>query len=220
MSRDVVVLDVDGTLVDSTYLHAIAWARAFAAYDLAAPTWRVHRAIGMGGDRLVAEVLGEDAERAHGDDLRERWRQEYEPLRGEARPFDGAERLIRQLRNGGFLVALASSGEREFVDEAVERLGVADALEAVVSSDDAEESKPEPDVLEAALRASRAERAVMVGDSVYDVDAASRAGLRCITFRTGGFGEAELYKAGAATVVDGPREAIGLDWLSFLGYCR
>lgn len=172
---DTVLFDVDGTLIDSTYHHALAWTRAFARFDLFPPTWRVHRAVGMGGDKLVAAVAGDDAERRHGDDLRSAWEEEYRTLLPEVRAFDGAADAVRAVRAEGYKVALASSGKAEFTEVAMGRMGLKrDEVDAVTSSDDADESKPEPDILAAALRDAGGTRGVLVGDATWDAESAKR----------------------------------------------
>lgn len=214
MTDDVaVLLDIDGTLIDSTYHHAIAWHRAFARHDLHPAVHAIHRTIGMGGDKLVAHVAGDEVEDRFGDALRDAWREEYLPLREEVRPLDGAVELVRTVRAAGLRVALASSGDPQFSAEAVDLLGVGDDVEVVTSSDDVDGSKPEPDLLgETMRRMGGVTRAVLVGDTVYDVESARRAGLPCLTVLTGGYGRAELADAGAALVVDGPRDLLGTDW--------
>jgi len=162
---DAVLLDIDGTLIDSTYHHAIAWQRAFARHDLVLPTARVHRAIGMGGDKLVAHVTDDETEERLGDALRDAWREEYLSLRREVRPLDGAADLVRALRASGLRVALASSGDPEFSREAVEMLGIGDDIELLTTSEDVEDSKPDPDLLgETIRRLGGVDRAVLVGD--------------------------------------------------------
>ncbi len=217
-SNDAVLLDIDGTLVDSTYHHAVAWHRAFDRIDLVRPPlWRIHRTIGMGGDKLVAEVAGEDVEQAHGDDLRDAWREEYLDLRAEVGPLTGASDVVRRLREQGYRVALASSGDPQFAREAVELLGIGDEVEIVLTSQDVDDSKPAPDLVgETLRRLEGVERAVFVGDTVYDVEAAERSGIRCITLCTGGYGRAELQDAGAVLVVDGPVDLLDADWSSYL----
>lgn len=120
---DSVLLDVDGTLVDSTYQHALAWHRAFAAHDLSIPMWRLHRVIGMGGDRLVAAVAGDAGESGLGDALREGWKQEYEKLLPEVTAFDRASALLTELKRRGWRVALASSGKPDHTRVAIDLLG-------------------------------------------------------------------------------------------------
>jgi HAD superfamily hydrolase (TIGR01549 family) len=209
---DTVLLDVDGTLVDSTYHHALAWYRAFRRHDIDLPVWRVHRAIGMGGDTLVPFLLGDEVNERIGDALRKDWMREYQPLIDEVSPLEGAADLVRSLKKRGFKVALASSGEAELTDSSIEKLGIADLLDGKTSSGDAEKSKPEPDIFEAALKGVDGTRGIVIGDSVYDVQAAAAMGSSCVCVRTGGFGKAELEAAGAVLVVDGPKELIDADW--------
>jgi HAD superfamily hydrolase (TIGR01549 family) len=202
-----VLLDIDGTLIDSTYHHAVAWHRAFARVTDVPPLWRLHRAIGMGGDRLPTEVAGQEVEERYGDRLRALWREEYLDLRAEVRPLPGAADLVHGLAADGVVVALASSGDPQFAREAVELLGIADAVAVLVTSADVDHSKPEPDLVEETLRRlGPVDRAVFVGDTVYDVEAARRAGLDCVALRSGGFGHAELVEAGAVRVVDVPAD--------------
>jgi HAD superfamily hydrolase (TIGR01549 family) len=208
-----VLLDVDGTLVDSTYHHAVAWHRAFARHDLFPGMSSIHRTIGMGGDKLVAAVAGDDVEDRLGDALRDAWREEYLPLREEVRPLDGARDLVRELRSAGHRVAVASSGDPQFSREAVDLLEVGDDIEVLTTSEDVDDSKPEPDLLGVTLeRMGDPGPAVLVGDTVYDVESAKRAGMPCVALLSGGFGRAELLDAGAVLVVDGPRDLLGLDW--------
>src|SRR5690349_14653713 len=119
---DTVVFDVDGTLVDTNYHHAIAWYRAFRRHDLTPPIWRLHRAIGMGGDHLVEAVGGKDVERELGDQLRTDWEEEYAPLLGEVRPFEGARDLLAGVAGTGCRVVLASSGKADHVDRYLDLL--------------------------------------------------------------------------------------------------
>jgi HAD superfamily hydrolase (TIGR01509 family) len=207
-----VLFDIDGTLLDSTYHHALAWHRAFTRYDVAVPLWKVHRAIGMGGDRLVAHVAGDVVEKEHGDDLRDAWEEEYSELVAEVRPLPGATELIRKLAGEGYVVALASSGKKSFSEDAVKTLDVVDQVRTVTSADDAEQSKPEPDILSSTLGRLDVERAAFIGDTPYDVEAAARLGLRTVGVLTGGFSAAELEDAGAALVVEALTEVLDLDW--------
>ncbi|HEY1117594.1 MAG TPA: HAD family hydrolase [Acidimicrobiales bacterium] len=213
-----VLLDIDGTLIDSTYHHALAWHRAFARHDLHPPMHAVHRTIGMGGDKLVAEVAGDEVEDRLGDALRDAWREEYLPLREEVRPIDGAAELVRRLHAAGHRVALASSGDPQFSQEAVDLLGVRDQIEVLTTSEDVDDSKPEPDLLgETLRRLGGVSAAVLLGDTVYDVESAKRAGMPCLAVLTGGYGRAELTDAGAALVVDGPSDLLAADWSRWLG---
>ena len=207
-----IVLDLDGTLVDSTYHHALAWRRAFDDHGVPVPLWRVHRAVGMGGDRLVGELAGDDVEEQYGDPLRASWRERYDELRGEVRPVTDAHRFVTGLADAGHRMALASSGDPEFTDDAVEQLGIRDVLDVLLTSEDAESSKPDPDLVQVALDRLGTDTAVLVGDSTYDVMAAQAAGIGCVGVRTGGFGEAELLEAGASLVVGSVTELLDLDW--------
>jgi HAD superfamily hydrolase (TIGR01549 family) len=195
------VLDVDGTLVDTNYHHAVAWFRAFRRFDITVPTWRLHRAIGMGGDKLVAAVAGEHVEREHGDEIRTAWEAAFEPMLAEIRPLEGAHRLVAAALEQEFTVVLASSGKRHHVDHYVKLLDASGVTST--SADDVEASKPAPDLIEVALRrVDGGGRAVVIGDSVWDCEAAQRAGLPAVCLRTGGFGEAELREAGASAVYE------------------
>jgi phosphoglycolate phosphatase-like HAD superfamily hydrolase len=198
---DTALLDVDGTLVDSTYHHALAWWRAFADRDVDVPVWRIHRSIGMGGDRLVREVAGDDVERRLGDELRAAWKATYDRDHlGIVKPFAGAADLVRELRGRGWRVALVSSGKPDHTSRAIQLLGVADDVDAVTTGDDAESSKPAPDILEVALRRAGGHAGICVGDSPYDALAAAAIGAPCIGVLTGGFSRAELEEAGAVEV--------------------
>lgn len=209
-----VLLDIDGTLVDSTYHHAVAWHRAFSRLvDDVPPMWQLHRAIGMGGDRLVAAVAGDEVEQRLGNDLRDAWRGNYAEIRGEVRPLAGAAELVRRLARDGFVVALASSGDPQFSREAVDLLGVGADVTVLLTADDVDSSKPDPDLIDASLgRLGAVDAAIFVGDTVYDVQAARRAGIGCVALRSGGFGRAELEDAGAVRVEELPEDLLGLDW--------
>lgn len=212
-----VLLDIDGTLLDSTYHHALAWHRAFSRLVEAPPLWRVHRAIGMGGDRLVAAVADDRTEADHGDALRDAWREEYAAIRSEVRPLPGAADLVHRLADDGITVALASSGDPEFSREAVDLLGVGKDIAVLLTSEDVDSSKPEPDLIEQTLdRLGGPTDAIFVGDTAYDVEAAARAELPCIAVRSGGWSTAELQDAGAVRVEDGPTDLIDVDWAALL----
>lgn len=192
------VLDVDGTLVDTNYHHTVAWLRAFRSVDVTVPAWRVHRSIGMGGDRLVAAVAGDKVEQDHGDAVREAWERCFDEMLPEIQPLEGAHRLVRAAVDQGLAVVLASSGKRKHVEHYLKLLDPGDV--AWTTSDDVEDSKPAPDLIQVALREVRGERAVVIGDSVWDCEAAARVGLPSIGLLTGGFGEDELLDHGASAV--------------------
>jgi len=218
--RAAVLFDVDGTLVDSTYHHAMAWFRAFLRHDLTFPVHRIHRTIGMGGDKLVAHVGGDEVEKEHGDALRDAWEEEYAKVVDQVPPLPGASELCRRLSEDGYAVALASSGKSHFTDDAVETLGIGSLVAAQTSSDDADESKPEADILVATLDRLEVDTAVFVGDTPYDVEAAAKIGLQCLAVLTGGFSTAELEEAGAAVVVADLTELLDHDWSQHLAEPR
>jgi HAD superfamily hydrolase (TIGR01549 family) len=206
---DIAVLDIDGTLIDSNYHHAIAWSRAFEdVLDRHVAVAAIHRAIGMGGDRLVAAVAGDDVEREHGDAIRDRWEREYDEMIGETRLFDGAIDLLVGLREAGLKVVLASSSIPKHADRALELLRAEEHADAWTTSEDAEESKPDPELLDEALEKVGGGRALMVGDSVWDVAAATRRGDPTVGLLSGGSGRQELLDAGAVVVHAYPRDLL------------
>ncbi len=196
------ILDVDGTLVDSNYQHAIAWYRAFREHEITPPVWRIHRHIGMGGDQLVAAVAGDGVEHDHGDAIRDAEQRLYRELIEEVRPFDGARELLVELKARGHSVVLASSAHGDDVEHYVDLLDARDLADAWTTSDDVERTKPEPDLVLAAIERVGSLSAVMVGDATWDVEAASRAEVKTIAVLTGGFSEAELRAAGAVDVFE------------------
>ncbi|WP_188037410.1 HAD family hydrolase [Actinotalea sp. JY-7885] len=199
-----VLLDIDGTLVDSNFLHVHAWARAFADVGRPADAWRVHRCIGMGSDLLVAEILGDEDAETLGDDVRERHSAYYAELAPLLRPFDGARDLVRAIADRGAAAVLATSAAPDELEKLRATLDLDDVVAGITSDQDVDEAKPEPDLVQAALDAAGvpAERAVMVGDSVWDVQAAARAGVACVGLLSGGTSRAELRSAGAVEVYD------------------
>jgi phosphoglycolate phosphatase-like HAD superfamily hydrolase len=202
MAPPVAVLDVDGTLVDTNYHHAIAWYRAFREHGLTMPVWRIHRHIGMGGDQLVAAVAGGRVEERQGDSIRAAETALYADLIGEVRPFDDARRLMTTLRERGHRLVLASSAKRDEVDYYLELLEARGLADAWTSSADVDATKPEPDLVVAAVAKAGGGDAVLVGDSTFDCEAAARAGVPAVTILTGGFSAAELRDAGAVEVFE------------------
>jgi HAD superfamily hydrolase (TIGR01549 family) len=194
------ILDIDGTLVDSNYHHAIAWFRALREHDVVLPVWRIHRHIGMGGDQLVAAVAGEEVEREHGDDVRATETDRYAELIAEVRPLEGARGLIEDLKRDGREVVLASSAKPEEVEHYLDLLDARGLADGWTTSGDVERTKPEPDLIRAALDRLDAGRAVMVGDSTWDCEAARNAGVETLAVLTGGFSAQELFDAGALSV--------------------
>jgi HAD superfamily hydrolase (TIGR01549 family) len=204
---DTVVLDVDGTLVDSNYQHAMAWYRALRSLDETFPIWRIHRLIGMGGDKLVVSLGGEELEARLGDEARERQGKEVDALLDEIAPLPGARDLLVAIKERGHRLVLASSGQQHHVEVFLDKLDAREIVDDWTTSADVEASKPAPDLLQVALKklgASPDAASVMVGDSVWDVEAAKKAGMPAIAVRSGGFGDDELRRAGAIAIYDTP----------------
>jgi HAD superfamily hydrolase (TIGR01549 family) len=198
-----VILDIDGTLVDTNYQHALAWHRALRAHGQTVQMWEIHRHIGMGGDQIIAALAGDEVEEEAGDGIRAAEDDAYGELIGEVEPMAGARGLIEDLRGDGARVMLASSAKQEEVDHYLDLLDARDLVDGWTSSADVERTKPHPDLVHAALeRAGGGGKAVMVGDSTWDVKAAKAAGVATLAVLTGGFSEDELRKAGAAKVVE------------------
>jgi HAD superfamily hydrolase (TIGR01509 family) len=198
------VVDIDGTLVDTNYHHAIAWYRAFRAFGFVVPLWRIHRHIGMGGDQLVAALAGEGFDRESGDDVRAAEKVLYTQLIGEVEPLAGARALIEDLKAAGHFVVLASSAKPEELEHYLTLLDARALVDAWTDSGDVEKTKPEPDLVVAALAKADADPkdAVMIGDSTWDCLAAKAAKVRSIGVLTGGFSREELLQAGASKVFD------------------
>jgi HAD superfamily hydrolase (TIGR01549 family) len=197
------ILDIDGTLVDTNYHHALAWHRALRAHGHHVRMWEIHRHIGMGGDKIVEALAGEEAEREQGEEIREAEGEAYGELIGEVEPIEGARELIVDLHEEGAAIVLASSAKPEEVEHYVDLLDARKLVDSWTTAGDVEQTKPSPDLVHAALDKAEGEgRAVMFGDSVWDVKAASTAGVPTLAVLTGGFSEAELREAGAAAVFD------------------
>ncbi|HMA26616.1 MAG: HAD family hydrolase [Solirubrobacterales bacterium] len=197
----IAILDVDGTLVDTNYHHAIAWFRAFRRHDVTVPIWRIHRHIGMGGDQLVAAVAGEDIEERLGDEIREAESEAYKELIEEVRTMEGSRELIEDLRGRDNVVVLASSAKDWEVEHYLDLLDARQIVDSWTTSADVERTKPEPDLIKAALEKTGTEGdAMLIGDTVWDVEAAKRAGVETLAVLTGGFSEQELRDAGASDV--------------------
>lgn len=206
---DTAIFDVDGTLVDSNYQHALAWFRAFRRFDITLPLWKLHRGIGMGGDLYVAELAGEKVEREHGDELRDAWVEEFDRMIGEVVAFDGVRELLLDVKRRGFRLVLASSGKAKHVETFLDLFGGQELADAWTTSDDAETSKPAPDLLQVALDRVGGAAGVMIGDSPYDARAANKIDVPTLSLRTGGFSAEELTAAGASRVYDSLAELIG-----------
>ncbi|MGW6128863.1 HAD family hydrolase [Cellulomonas sp. NPDC055163] len=197
-----VLLDIDGTLVDSNYLHVHAWSVAFHDAGHPVDSSHIHRCIGMGSAQLLEELLGEDGDGPVGRRAKERHAEVYADLAPLLRPFTHAQDLVRELAGRGVRTVLATSAPADELRRLRATLELDDVLTAVTSDEDVESAKPEPDLVRAALDAGGVppERAVMIGDSVWDVIAAERAGVACVGVLTGGTTEALLREAGAVAV--------------------
>lgn len=205
----IAVLDIDGTLIDSNYHHALAWYRALRSVGEIYPVWRLHRLIGMGGDQVVSALGGEDLERRVGDEARERQGEEVDALLEEMSPLPGARDLLVAIKERGHPLVLASSGKDRHVDVFLDKLDARALADAWTTSADVESSKPAPDLLRVALDklgAAPDASSVMIGDSVWDVEAAKKAGMPALVVRSGGFGDDELRQAGAIAIYDTPSD--------------
>ena len=200
MTKPGIIFDIDGTLCDSNYQHALAWYQAFRQHDVQLPVWELHRHLGMGGDQFVAAVAGDEAEKEIGDEVRAAHDAIYMTMIQSVGVFDGARELLEDLKGDGFRVVLASSAKQREVDHYLDLLDGRDLADDWTTSDDVEQTKPEPDLVLAAREKLGGGDAVMVGDTPWDIEAARRSDVPTIAVLTGGFSEAELRDAGAVAV--------------------
>ncbi len=199
------LLDVDGTLVDTNYHHALAWYRAFRGHDITLPIWQVHRHIGMGGDQLVpALVPGIEDDDHHA--IEQARTKEYAELIGEVQAFDEAHELISDLKDRKLSVVLASSAPQEELDHYLGLLDARGLADAWTTKDDVEATKPAPDLVLAALEKAGSTEAVMIGDTKWDIESARKAGIESACVLTGGWSMQELREAGAAAVFESVAE--------------
>jgi HAD superfamily hydrolase (TIGR01549 family) len=196
------LLDVDGTLIDSNYQHTLAWFRAFRRHGIVLPVWRIHRAIGMGGDQLVPALVGEKVDEEQGDEIRKTREPLYQELIGEVEPLEGAHDLIVELKDRGLRLVLASSAPEDELDHYLELLDARELADAWTTKDDVESTKPAPDLVRAALDKAGTENALMIGDTRWDIEAAEKAGIATVCLTTGGWSEQELRDAGALAVFE------------------
>ncbi|WP_307030911.1 HAD family hydrolase [Arthrobacter globiformis] len=205
-----VLFDVDGTLIDSAYIHTLAWWQAFRQSGFDVPMARIHRCVGMGGARLVDHLLPDSRNKDVDEDVLSAHSGIFGTYWPSLRAFDGARDLLAKCSENGLAVALASSAREQDLGALRAALSADDFIHAATSSNDAENSKPEPDILVAALEAVgiEASGAVYVGDAVWDVMAASRLGIPTVALTCGGTSEAELREAGAVEVYADPRELL------------
>jgi HAD superfamily hydrolase (TIGR01509 family) len=205
----VVILDIDGTLIDSNDAHAQAWVDVGREFGREIDFHHVRRLIGMGGDKVLPQVTGLEEETEEGQRIKERrgeiFRERYLP---KLEPFPRARELLERFRGDGLMLVVATSASKEDMDGLLRQAGIRDLIEEKTSSSDADESKPDPDIVQAALKSADAEPgdAVMLGDTPYDVEASGRAGVRCVALRCGGWGDADL--GGAVAVYDDPADLL------------
>lgn len=195
-----VLLDVDGTLTDTNYLHTLAWRRAFLDHGHDVASWRIHRLIGASGSKLMTDLIGEPD-----DDVKESWREHFEAMGDDVRAFPGAADLVKTVRGRGGRAVLATSSPSDLLAHHLDAMGITeDDVEAVTTDADVDEAKPDPEVFRAALEAVGVgpDRAIVVGDTRWDIEAASAAGVRTVAVRSGGWGHDELVGAGAIEVHD------------------
>lgn len=202
------ILDIDGTLVDTNYQHALAWFRAFRQHGIVLPVWRIHRHIGMGGDQLVEALTDKRTESEQGEDIRSAEKALYMAVIDEVEPMQGSRDLLVELQRRGHRIVLASSARSTEADHYLDLLDAREIADAWTTSADVEATKPEPDLIKAAIAKVDADPddAVMIGDATWDIKAASNAGVATLAVMTGGFSKAELEEAGAAAVFESVAE--------------
>src|SRR4051794_20224113 len=202
MAPPTAILDIDGTLVDTNYHHALAWSHAFRQYGVTLPIWKIHRHIGMGGDQLVGALTSEEFDAEQGDDVRAAESALYMSMIRDVDPFRGARELIADLKERGGKVVLASSAKQQELEHYLDLLQAREIADDWTSSGDVEQTKPAPDLIDAALKKIGGGPAIMVGDTTWDIEAAKNADVRTLAVMTGGFAEAELRDAGALDVFE------------------
>lgn len=207
-----VIFDVDGTLIDSNDFHAEAWHKAFEKYGFKIPFEKIRPQIGKGADTLLPEFLSEKEIEEFGDELAEKrgeiFKNEY---LDRVKPFGQVRELFQKLKSKGVKIALASSSKKDEVEDYEKIANIADLVEKETSTDDAENSKPEPDIFEAALKLlgnPEKDKIIVVGDTPYDAEAAKKAGIKTIGVLCGGFPQSELEKAGCLEIYESPADLL------------
>jgi HAD superfamily hydrolase (TIGR01509 family) len=200
----VAIIDIDGTLVDSNYLHTICWQKALREHGSEVEAWRIHRHVGLGGDKMVAALAGQEIEDSSGDAIRSTQSDLFSPLIEEVQPLDGAVELLASLRSREHEIVLASSARPEEVEHYVDLLGAREIVNAWTTAGDVENTKPSPELVLTALGLvdGNASEAWMIGDAVWDVESASRSGVPTLGVLTGGYSRDELMRAGCAGVFE------------------
>ena len=202
MAVEAALLDVDGTLIDTNYQHALAWYGAFRGQGIVLPLWRIHRSIGMGGDQLVPALVGEEMDEKAGDELRSQHDRLYGELIDQVEPLAGSRELLVELKERGRDVVLASSAPEDELEHYLDLLEAREVADAWTTKDDVEATKPAPDLVHAALDKAATGDAVMIGDTRWDVEAAAKAGIETVCVLTGGWSRQELLDAGASAVFE------------------
>jgi HAD superfamily hydrolase (TIGR01549 family) len=202
----IAILDIDGTLVDTNYQHTIAWYRAFRQHGIVLPLWKIHTHIGMGGDQLVSSLTSEAVDEEVGDEIRSAEKALYMALIDEVQPVEEAREFIADLKKRGHTVVLASSAKADEVEHYLDLLDARELADDWTTSADVESTKPQPDLVNAALEKAGGGDAVMVGDTPWDIKAAAAADVPTIAVITGGFSRTELEDAGAAAVFESVAE--------------
>jgi len=204
------LFDVDGTLVDTNYLHAVTWWQAFVQAGHVVPMAEIHRSIGMGSGLMLDKLLPKDRDKDADADIRTAHTALYATYWSRLRPLPGATDLLRACKSRGLTVVLASSADEAEFNVLRAALDAEDAIDEATFSGDVEASKPAPDLVEVALdkAGAPAGQAVFVGDTVWDVEACRKAGVPCIGLLSGGFSRDELMSAGAAETYPGPADLL------------
>jgi phosphoglycolate phosphatase-like HAD superfamily hydrolase len=204
-----IILDVDGTLVDSNDAHAQAWVEALAEHGIRVPFEKVRPLVGMGSDKLLPEIAGIEEETPAGKQVSRRRSEIFKTVYlPKLKAFPRTRELLQRISDDGLKMVVASSAKEDELKPLLEIAGAADLIEEKTSSDDAENSKPDPDIVKAALESSSlaADEALMIGDTPYDIESASRAGVRVVAFRSGGWRDEDLK--GAVAIYDGPADLL------------
>lgn len=212
MKYQAAIFDIDGTLLDSVDLHAEAWRQVFLHHDRDIPFDKIRSQIGKGGDQLLPVFFSEEEVSHYGKEMEtERGKLFKREFLSKVKPFPGVRALFERIKQDGIKIALASSAKRDELEHYAELLEIEDLIEAATSTDDAEKSKPHPDIFQAAvdkLSGVPAGTCLAVGDTPYDAEAAGKIGIKTLGFLCGGFPESDLRKAGTIAIYQDPEEAL------------